>query len=388
MHSPTVYCLSASDRYNYGDVLFPIVAKYALEQCGPCQFINVATIESDLTAIGGLKTLGYDQFLDASKRPKNATILVAGGQVMGANWMKLLGFTNEKWQTLYEKYKGTRMERRVKKRFGLEREPYPFILSNPELLNDNEIVYHAIGGNVPKMKPVVKGYQKALRASAYLSVRERFTRRIVMQNLNLEPNLVPDSVMLYSDIKPKTGLEKPFPSDYVCVQFGYEKSANKLPEIVAQLKKLHDALQLPIGLLSIGNCPGHDDIVTAEWIEKHADFPVFKLSHSTLDKVTSAIAHATLFIGTSLHGAIVSMSYGNPFVAVNKKINKLNAYTNTWAPDYLKGCVDFDNIAEAGLSRLNAHQDYSDSIAKQKAKVTSSFEKIYDIVKKTSLKTH
>lgn len=141
-----VYCLSASDRYNYGDLLFPIVAKYHLEKEGPCNFVNVATIPSDLRSIGALETTGYDIFLVPKKRPENSTILVAGGEVLNANWLRLLGFTKRRWQDLYDRFKGPKLERRIMKRFGLNREPIPFTLTNPDLIQNNKIIYHAVGG--------------------------------------------------------------------------------------------------------------------------------------------------------------------------------------------------------------------------------------------------
>jgi len=374
-----VYCVSACDRYNYGDLLFPIVAKHHLEKNGPCKFINVATIESDLSNVGALPSKGYDIFLDPSKMPQQSTILVAGGEVLNANWLRLLGFTKRRWQDIYDRFNGPKLERRIMKKFGLNREPLPFTLTNTNLVKNNNIIYHAVGGGLPQVRRKKILTKNALSAAKYLSVREHLTQRVLRNQLHLEAEMIPDSVITYSDMMPKSALERQIPQDYICVQLALEKSKGKLPEVLKQLELLHKETGLHIAALSIGNCPGHDDIVVARWLKDNADFPITILSHKTIDDVTSAIAHASLFIGTSLHGAIVSMTYCNPFVAVNKKINKLNAYTVAWAPEYLKGCVDFSDIADEGLNRLKQHYDYSSLIESQKAIVRASFKCIYDI---------
>lgn len=375
-----VYCLSASDRYNYGDLLFPIVAKYHLEKQGHCNFVNVATIPSDLRSIGALETIGYDIFLDPKKRPVNSTILIAGGEVLNANWLRLLGFTKRRWQNLYDRFKGPTLERRIMKRFGLNREPIPFTLTNPGLIENNKIIYHAVGGGLPKVRRQKIITKSALAGAKYLSVREHLTQRVLKNQLHLDAQLIPDSVITYSDIVPKNTLYRQLEEGYVCVQFAVEKSKGQWPTILKELKSIHIKTGLQIAALSIGNCPGHDDIEVAKWLKENADFPISILSHECIDDITSAIAHAKLFIGTSLHGAIVSMTYCNPFVAVNKRINKLNAYTVAWAPDYLKGCVDFSDIAEEGISRLNNHYDYSKLIEQQKEVVRKSFRHIFTIM--------
>ncbi|MFC4699648.1 polysaccharide pyruvyl transferase family protein [Glaciecola siphonariae] len=377
MKIPSIFCVSASDRYNYGDLLFPIVAKWQLEQCGPLSFHNVATVESNLSEVGALPTTGYDIFIDSDKHPSDATILIAGGQVLNSDWMKLLSFIKPRWFRLYGKYDQHRLKRHVFRQFKLNNEPLPFMPSNGELLKNNRIMYHAVGGSVPSMPHKLGPFTQALKAAKYVSVRDLATRRALNNRAKQASQLVPDSVISYSDLKPKASLPRQCDEPYICVQFGYQKSKHKLVMILKQLQRVYDEHGVKIGLLSIGNCPGHDDIKAAKWIKRHAAFPCFHLKHDHIDDITSALAHAKLFIGTSLHGAILSMTYNNPFVAVDKQINKLDAYTKTWAPEFLKGCVAYIEIARAVSQRLNDYHDYSDLVAEQKAQVKKSFEHIY-----------
>jgi hypothetical protein len=376
-----VYCVSASDRYNYGDLLFPLVAKWHLTQCGACTFINVAIVNSDLSAVGALPTIGYDVFLDETQQATNTTILIAGGQVLNSDWLKLLSFIKPRWFDMLKRYDHKRLKRHLFYRFKLFKEPLPFMPSQDNLLENNKVMYHAVGGSVPKLASKKQVFAKALKKAVYVSVRDRASQRMLRGEVNQASRMLPDSVITYSDIKPKNSLTKQTEEPYVCVQFGYQKSKNKLPIVLKELEKIYDEFGFKIGLLSIGNCPGHDDIIAAKWLASKARFPVFHLSHNHIDDITSALAHAELFIGTSLHGAILSMTYSNPFVAVDKRINKLNAYTKSWAPDYLQGCVAYKEIARAASVRMKQHTDYSEIIEKQKALVRASFKEIYALSK-------
>lgn len=105
--------------------------------------------------------------------------MIAGGEVLNANWLRLLGFTKRRWQNLYDRFKGPTLERRIMKRFGLNREPIPFTLTNPGLIENNKIIYHAVGGGLPKVRRQKIMTKSALAGAKYLSVREHLTQRVL-----------------------------------------------------------------------------------------------------------------------------------------------------------------------------------------------------------------
>jgi len=374
-----IFLLSASDRFNYGDVLFPIVAKHELEKLGDFEFRNIATIASDLAECGALATESYKALLDYQNLPDNSTLIVAGGEVLTANWSRLISFTSEFYHQMYEKHSSTRLENIAKHRFGDNQLAYPFVPAAEPLLAKVKLVFHAVGGGPTHKLPEQEEVKRSVEAARYFSVRERDTRRWIANHYEQQVSLVPDSVMVLSDMHPKSSLPSPNESEYACIQFGFLKSQHRLPDVLKELKTIHQQQKLAIGLLSIGNCPGHDDMKSVEWIIQHADFPVFTLPSDSINAITASIAHAKIFIGTSLHGVIVSLSYGNPFVAVNKKIRKIEAYTQAWAPEYLKGSVDFNQIAQTVAERLNQHKGYLPFVANQKNMVRKSFAKIASI---------
>jgi polysaccharide pyruvyl transferase WcaK-like protein len=317
--------------------------------------------------------------LDYEKLPADTTLVVAGGQVLNANWSRLISFIKPFYFDIYQKYQGQSLEKLTKWLFGRNQLSFPFMPSAQPLLERVKLVYHAVGGGIPKELKLRNEVGPSFRRAKYLSVREKDAQRALKNNFGLKAILVPDSVMLLSDICPKASLPRSLDKPYACVQFGFYKTRGKLDTILNQLRKIYRQQGLVIGLLSIGNCAGHDDQKTVEWIKQNADFPVHVLPCQTIDQITSAIVHAEIYIGTSLHGVIVSMSYGNPFVAVNKHVQKLEAYTKAWSPDYLKGCIGFVKIAEATQKRLAAHTGYPELVREQKQMVRESFRKIQQI---------
>jgi len=374
-----IYLLSASDRFNYGDLLFPIVAKHKLSKIGDFKFHNIAIIDSDLSYSGALPTKNYKSLLDYNNIPSNSTLIIAGGQVLNANWSRLISYLTPFYNYIYRRFSGDSLEKVAKYLFGKNETPYSFMPTSKKSLEHYKIIYHAVGGLGSHNLPFQKEISQSFQASKYFSVRENKTYAEIKKNYDIDVTLVPDSVLVLSDIISKASLDRPIDEEYVCVQFGFQKSKAKLPVILSELKKIHEEHKLVIGLLSIGNCPGHDDIKSAEWIRANADFPTTILPNSKINDITRAIANAEIFIGTSLHGLIVSMSYNNPFVAVNKRIAKIEAYTETWAPDYLKGVVDFTEIALSVEQRLARHTGYNDILIKQKLMINASFERIAKI---------
>ena len=103
MSQKNIYILSASDRYNYGDLLFPIILIKELEKLGDYKFFNIATIKSDLSKRGALPTQNYKALYSATGQ--NNYLIVAGGEVLGANWSRLYSFLKPLYYKVYIKTK-------------------------------------------------------------------------------------------------------------------------------------------------------------------------------------------------------------------------------------------------------------------------------------------
>jgi hypothetical protein len=141
-------------------------------------------------------------------------------------------------------------------------------------------------------------------------------------------------------------------NQYIAFQVGHYKNGGDLNLINSELSNLHSKTGLPIKFVPIGNCPGHDDILSLSWLKANARYPCEVISPSSIEVIMKAIAQSKLFIGTSLHGVITAMSYSIPYLALNPRITKLKGYVMTWAPDELKFSSDFKSICENSLKAL------------------------------------
>ena len=85
------------------------------------------------------------------------------------------------------------------------------------------------------------------------------------------------------------------------------------------------------------------------------------------------IANAKAYIGTSLHGAITSMSYAVPHVGL--VVEKLDAYLATWGVEGNNYAVPFDQIYKQYITAtLIEKKAYQRSLDKQLVEIKKAFD--------------
>src|SRR5690554_1718817 len=103
--------LSASDRINYGDFLFPIIFKEILNEVNnDVVFENYGIVKSDFTHFGALPTKSF-KTLEAEMESGDK-IVIGGGEVLFANWRALYAFINPYFLKLIRVKRLKRLERR------------------------------------------------------------------------------------------------------------------------------------------------------------------------------------------------------------------------------------------------------------------------------------
>ena len=55
---------------------------------------------------------------------------------------------------------------------------------------------------------------------------------------------------------------------------------------------------------------------------------------SSVREAVNLLAESEVYMGTSLHGAILSHAYGNAVLAMDEMVPKLDDYLNTWMGDH------------------------------------------------------
>lgn len=374
-----VLLLSACDRFNYGDLLFPIIAKKQLETS--FEIVNVALVESDLRELGALPTRPYAQLYQrrGPEAPKDV-ILVAGGEVLGSDWSTLYSFISPAFRKVYDLFALRRTTRRWleswTRRFRGFGEPMPFVPSNAELMQEVDFVFHAVGGSDTHESEYRDRIRKVFQSAQYVTAREQDTYRSLHDGLGCENVLLtPDSAILMSDDFPlqPSSIDRP----YVCFQMREHGSSLHLETIRRELESLSGRTGFSIALLPIGNCAGHDDLVPLTTLHETLKCPKVLIRPKSISEVMMTIARSELYIGTSLHGIITAMSFERPYLGLDPTILKNVGYLRTWAPPGLQTITRFEEIAAHAESALRVPRSaLSESLKEQKRRVRESFEAI------------
>jgi len=348
-----IHFLSASDRINYGDLLFPILFKSVLERHYPqTVFLNYAVVKSDFSRFGALPTASYLSFQRKVKL-LGGNVVIGGGEVFFTEWRTLYSFISPTYSKLLKNSYFKRLNAKIdfaKIVLSHNKVAIPFCPSKEELENNQlNLFFSSVGGVFfgTKEKPKNSKLINTLQKSSLLSVRDQRSFDS-MKLFGLSPKLVPDSAIIMSDIFAQdflysgTNLKTLKDKKYMFLQLGRYKSPNDLKAFVKQLKSVGAQLELEIVLCPIGLAPGHEDDVVLNKIHKlEASFTLIKPKN--IYDIMFAISNASLYVGTSLHGLITAQSFGRPYVGLNKNLPKLDSYIKTWT-DKEMGCIDFESI--------------------------------------------
>ena len=372
--------LCASDRFNYGDLIFPHIVIGEMQRLGDYSFRNVAIVKSDLSKYEALPTLNYKSLYKKDKQEKSRFLFVAGGEVLGAKWGKLYSFIY-KWFYLLYKYfpRPMYLELLIRYITGNKNNPIPFTPLSPRLTSTYRVIYNAVGGCGIHKHSLSKQIQDSFLEALYVSVREENTFDSIHNKLNVESAvLAPDSAMLMPEY---FRIEEKKDEKYIVFQVGHQKNGGSLNLLKTQIESICEKTKLPVYLLPIGNCPGHDDKISLEWLHKNLECPNKLIAPLNVTTIMSCIANSEMFIGTSLHGVITAMSFNVPYMGINEGIGKLKYYLNTWAPDPLKAIVPINKIQEKVIEYFSVDRSILIKCSEeQKEQVRNSFCKIHSLI--------
>lgn len=348
-----VHFISASDRINYGDLLFPIIfKKFVEDENYLIEFYNYGLVKSDLSHYGALPTHSYIKLLKNVEK-KGGKLIIGGGEVFFANWKTLYSFINP----MYVKLSRNRYFKKIDNKFDFSKlvlstnkVSVPFCPSKKELKSkDLEIYYSSVGGTFcgNKNSDFNLKLSKVLNESSLLSVRDNRTLKS-MQEMSLEAKLVPDTAIIMSDFftkdlfHNKIGFEEFKVKNYIFLQLGRYKGPDDLKQFATDVKKLSKILNLDVVLCPIGKAPRHEDDIILKEVQKFERSFCF-INPKNIFEVMYLIANSSLFMGTSLHGLITAQSFNIPFIGLNPEVGKLESYMKTWIDENMC-CLSFQEI--------------------------------------------
>jgi len=364
---------SACDRFNYGDLLFPMVLTNLLKQSfGDKYDIEIfGTIRSDLSSYGALKTKPIRQVFRQKYLVDGSVLIVGGGYVLPLSWKILNSYLDhwtadlvngvEKIARLIHFSYMHKLCNMMSRQMLCPNLIYPFLISNSDFKSNVKVVYNTIG--CTDIRELPRGekdiMRKKLSKTSYISVRERSSLE-TLDKLDFQDttiNLAPDSAIMISEIFTKReilGLALSATRDfiqknsnrYICFQISERQASGKYSLIAEQLQQISREHNMPILLLPIGYAKHHWDQKALELIKKEIKFPTIMPSHASVFDIMASIAFCRIFIGTSLHGAVTALSFGVPHLGVGPKGEKLDLFLNTWDIPEQAECASVTEFAQ------------------------------------------
>ncbi len=392
---PILAIYGAIDRFNYGDLLFPFILESLIESAFPGRYrIECVGLQrKNLEKVGGRSTRSLRWLLRPGRLTEDSVIIVAGGEVLGADWARLSSYLlppsmGDGVYHLLERTLGEPVLNRLARiGFGA---PWrvPFVIDPTTVPGTSCVLYNGVGGTSLLQKPDAWNAEVGtlLAGSGYCSVRDRVTRDLLGEN-GADVDLAPDCAVLVSDLFPVPELRTRLSASvarliddlsggYLCFQCNRYFGPGALKKIARQLDAIAAETGLKVVLLPLAHIPGHSDRVALEILQSLMKSDAVMPERPNLFDLAALIANSRFFIGTSLHGVITAMSYEVPHIGLAKAA-KLAAFVGTWGQAPFDDVVDPAGIHEAVLERLDHPEPVLAAIAGNvKTEARRAFEKM------------
>ena len=381
-----VYLAGACDRNNFGDLLMPVVFekqfknKYKLN----VTFDTYSMIKSDLSSIKANKTNALFELYN-----KGVFLIFVGGEVLSADYTLMYYNLQKKGLKLFfirviHKFFPRVIEILSRKILG-GKSYSPWVLNKKDF-GCRKIIYNTVGGDVKNES------FNDLKTADYISVRNKKDYNKI-KKINSNVNLCPDSITAISNIIPSDLINNNVQKDikdmcndsYFIVQVDERNSRDLIRIIAEQINTICEKCNINCILLPIGYAQGHEDQIALAKIYKNCNYERVKFTRKTnIYETLYILKNSTFFIGTSLHGIIISTSYCVPHMILTDRINKLIDYMKTWKTSPIL-YSDADQIFN-NFCKLYNNVDYKRKL-KIKSKeliqlVDNNFDRINDMIVK------
>jgi len=397
--------IAPNDRYNYGDLLFSHIIKKELAHLYD-EVVNVATIENDLTEVGGDIVKSIPFVYNLSEKFENH-IIIAGGESFFSPWYYAISYLD------YGFNKKSKFIVKVLKKLNLQSvylnfsvlyakysinatTEYPYTIGKHEIKNADRVFYNSLGASwIPESFFKSKKVKNILDNVDYISLRD-VNSNDIMVNSGFKSHLVPDCAVVMSEyytndfLRSKISIEiEKFVRDtenkYFVFQINKALGSKNFRSIIKMLKDVSLNHKLTVCLCPVGFALGHDDHEILEEVYRallKEGIDVYFSSKLTIWDIMYLIGESRLFIGTSLHGVITSMSYKTPYIGI--LVEKTIRYINTWGiNDNNAISRDFDVLKKVEIllnQTVVSSDNYELSYTKQKDEVYNSFSRMKKLI--------
>jgi polysaccharide pyruvyl transferase WcaK-like protein len=299
-----VFITGMFDMKNFGDLMFPLIARHRLSHLG-VEIVPVSPTGADVGIPDAMGSISLQE-LFADNAPADG-VLVGGGYIVHSHKMHFL-----------DEYKAD----------GLANFAGPGLWLGATLaaaVRNVPVIWNAPGVPHPFAQNQRGLIDAALRAADCLSVRDQGGLELLNAPSGLQVNIVPDTVVDIAQIWTPDTLAAAF-RDLIARKGGdaqarhlavhiRNRSLAKLggegvAAMIDQFAQGHDLVPI---LIAIGQT--HADDVVARDVARH-----LRARHLVLDdpsglvEIAAAVSQSSLYVGASLHGYVVAAAYGVPGV--------------------------------------------------------------------------
>ncbi len=392
----TILIIGAFDRYNYGDLLFPLVIEKQLSSYGAgFEFEYFGLVESDLSAVGGLPTKGLQDFYARCSDPNwPVHVIIAGGEALGVTWNSLYAALNPLFQKINKRHV------RINKIIDLNaltrkilrgKTALPFVFDKTDFAGVKSVILNSLGGSglSPAVFEKYDFLKGKLQNADYFAVRDHLTIDNLKKS-HVKSDLFPDSAILMSAFYPLDFLRERVTSEvadyvdrnrgnYVFAQINKKTTRRHTKSIAGGLDEINQKGNTKICLCPIGKALDHDDHEALQEIGSLMESPFTYFDADNIWDIMYLIANSKCYIGTSLHGAITASSYCVPHIGL--KVEKLGAYLATWGVDGNQRSVEFTEIFKQYKIAISiSKESWEASKDRQFAEIKKGFDKMAKIL--------
>lgn len=382
-----ILLFSAADRYNLGDILYPIVYhKLFLRYCPDQTFSNFALKKTDLSKIGALRTFGYKTLKKQLRKKNKKIIFIAGGDCLSCSRNELFSHSSF-GDHCFSKITSNHpyILRAIQKLYWIVRDkirtyvpPYPFHFQKN---NSTLVIYNSVSGS----KHFSIEQKEAFESNVdYCKVRTSSDNVFFSSSQNF--GIVPDTITLLSEFYPNPQSHQNFniPPKFIFFQISNRAFIQHKKNIINALNQIYSQEHIPFILCPIGLAYEHDDFIALKSLSIETSAETILVNKPHIFDTICLLSHATLYIGTSLHGSIISMSYERPYIAM-RFIDKVASYMDTWSINELKGCCNYEDLPKQVHSILHNNK-LASKLAQQKKELSSivhsTFQEISNLIQK------
>lgn len=349
--------IAACDRYNYGDVLMPILFEkyYNMHGKQNAEFDYFALSRADLRDVGGKTTNPITEVGNEYE-----IVIIAGGEVLTATYRGM-------WQNLQTSELAVKIMRQIARLSPQMAENFSRkLLGGKTILpwsyfpksKGQMVFYNSVGGQkIKNLNSDAKNeLNELLKYSTTFSVRDAKTLDDIGElPQSSHAHLMPDTAITMSRLYSiqdltylSTGIIRKMvecSAPYFVVQVSKDFGDGVYKDVALAINKIYGLYGIRAVLLPIGRVQGHEDDVPLKKIQSLCDKGACTyIEKDNIYDIMLLISNGIAFIGTSLHGVITAASYFVPHAVVNPKCSKTRNFINTWKTSTVDALDGADEI--------------------------------------------